>query len=67
MKDIYFTGKMADFEKSLQEDMKELKNQMSLLLKEMETLSKKKENMDETQTEETREMNMVREDSVNSV
>ena len=58
---------MADFEKSLQEDMKELKNQMSLLLKEMETLSKKKENMDETQTEETREMNMVREDSVNSV
>ncbi len=43
---------MADFEKSLQEDMKELKNQMSLLLKEMETLSMKKENMDETQTEE---------------
>ncbi len=58
---------MADFEKSLQEDMKELKNQMSFFLKEMETLLKKKENMDETKTEETREMNTDNGDYVNSV
>ena len=58
---------MADFEKSLQEDMKELKNQMSFFLKEVETLLKKKENMDETKTEETRDMDTVGGDSVNSV